>query len=322
MNKIKLYFEPHNALGDNNVPDSFDFQGEAIIVIEHGEGTITVALNENVSIRDHIKAVQIGLGPGIQVHRDRPEVPMVDIPLERGEVANMVPSGALVWNTIFRRPQPVVSIQEWCASEASDRYVYLPNDLKKQGNSAEPYAANAVYTEVLTNAYRRMCQKLGIKPRAALVDGTVVNCWEIHPRHGTQMLSSGSRAARLADSTLIDYDDSGYAADFIQAIMDLEVYHYEDEAVRRRVLSKVELMLMGRTSHTYNQKFIQKFLERVTGVTREIDTLLNILVSMVREGLVLEDSEGDFMSRALSSKVAGEIQGIMEVYRGCCNGRA
>ena len=144
----------------------------------------------------------------------------------------------------------------------------------------------------------------------------MVWCDDIYPRHGSQYRVVGERAARLANSTLMDFDDSGYAASFCASILALPPDQYESDAVRCRVLAKVEHILYGRSSRVYNQRFISKMLaHRLPGGPEPV---IAVLKSMVSEGLVLEDSIGVFEKKMYLSDSYGQLPDLLEIYRGCC----
>ena len=243
------------------------------------------------------------------------------------DLYTMLPLGKLVWNSVFRKPPPVGDIKAWATSAESDEYVYVPNNLAKEGDEAEAFMANAHCTEILTEAYRTMCASQGISPRVATQDGTVFLCDSVKGHYGAQYKVVGEKASRLANSTLIDFDDSAYAVEFIRQIMSLRKDQYESEAVLRRVLAKVEHILMGRSSHTYNQRFIQKFLDLLDqqedecdGVSR--DKILSIFQTMLLNGVVLEDSIEDFTARAVRAGLRDKLPLLKETFGGSCGRKA
>lgn len=246
----------------------------------------------------------------------------VTLRTDEDDLNAMVPIGKIIWDSVFRKPPPVGDIKAWSASQESDEYVYIPNNLAKEGDEAEAFMANAHYTEVLAEAYRTMCEVNGIKPCAYLQDGTTFPCVLAKGYHGAQYKIPGEKAARLANSTLIDFDDSGYAVQFIKHILSLRKDQYESEAVLRRVLAKVEHILMGRSSHTYNQRFIQKFLDLLDeDVDFDIgskDKLLSVFQLMVQSGNVLEDSLEEFMSRATRAGLREKLPTVEKIFRRSC----
>lgn len=309
---IKLHINPQECV---DIPDTLQYKGQEIQITDYQDGCLTMALNESLSIRDHIRAVEDWIGEDYIVTREKPQAPRVEFNIVSDDLTIRKPLGRLVWDSVFRKPEPVSDAMEWYQGPQSDEYVYLPNNLRKTGPDTEEYMSNAMYTEVLTHAYRRMCNKLGIAPWINLADGTRINGAKVQPSDGAQPTSSGSRAARLANSRLDDYDDSIYAVDFIQAIIDLEPHQYESEIVRRKVLAKVEHILMGKTSHVYNQRFIQRLLDKVQ--CSDMAALVSILTGLVSDGFILEDSEQEFTSRVLRTPLVGEVDDLIRAYGEC-----
>lgn len=237
----------------------------------------------------------------------------------------MAPIGKLIWDSVFKKPPPVTDIKAWSVSGESDEYVYIPNNLAKEGDEVEAFIANAHYTEVLTEAYRTMCEAHTLSPYVALQDGSTAPCAMVRGCHGAQYRVAGEKAGRLANSTLIDFDDSGYAEEFIKHIMSLGKDQYENEVVLRRVLAKVEHILMGRSSHTYNQRFIQRFLdildegEGFGGGTK--DKLLSVFQTMTQSGHVLEDSIDEFTSRCSRAGLLEHLPSLEKIFRGSCGSK-
>lgn len=233
--------------------------------------------------------------------------PQIELNLTDPSLDSMVPTGLKVWDSCFVKLPPVVDLEQWMATKEADGCVYLPNDSSKYGDDAEQTLSNSLYTEVMVEAYILMCQRLTIKPRIQLASGAVIPFNELCPMAGTQHTVPGERSARIANSKVLDFDDSGYAKEFIQAICDLKPWQYDKEPVRRRVLAKVEYILMGRTSHTYNQRFIHALYNSFVNDTSEVpwakhrvavaSCVMAILKQMVVEGLVLEDNKELFLVR-------------------------
>lgn len=233
--------------------------------------------------------------------------PKVDISLEEPISGCKVSLNKPIWQSVFRKPPPVIDLQQWLATSEADEYVYVPNDASKSLSEAEDIVSNSMYTEVLVNAYRRMAKKLGINPVVQIMDGHTAPVMNITPIWGSQPYPLGERSGRLANSMLLDFDDSYFANEYITAICDLECHEFEKEPIRKRVLAKVEHILMGRTSHTYNQRFVHNLYEKLMhqsvdsawaqnriGVT---NTVLGILKQMLLEGVVMEDSMDIFITR-------------------------
>lgn len=288
----------------------------SVKVLGHTEVSIEVVMNPNLTYLDHVKMVTDFL-------EGKPSIPMrdihVEIPLDDSDLDLMEPEGVLVWDTVFRKPAPVRDLIDWSESQMADQYVYLPNSIRKQGAEAEEYMTNAYYTEVLTNAYRAMCETLQIKPVAVLSDGvSLISCHTVQPHHGSQMSQEGERSTRLANSKLIDFDDSPYAKEFIKHILKLKPFQYENESIRRTVLAKVEYALMGRTSHTYNQKFMKRFMQKFDHLDyANSERVLHVLSSMVSDGLVLEDSYEEFEKRLIRGRLDGDMPTLLQIFKEC-----
>lgn len=243
----------------------------------------------------------------------------------------MVPIGKKIWDSIFVKPTPVVDLQQWLHTSESDEYVYLPNDASKMSWESEQFTSNAMYTEVMVNAYNLLCQRKDIRPKARLVNGLTVSLRGLTPIQGSQHTVPGENASRLANSKLIDFDDSGFATDFLECICDLRTDQYESEPIRRRVLAKVEHILMGRTSHTYNQRFIHALYNRFVNELMPDDPwadhrvpltncILSVVKQMVMDGLVLEDSKEIFLHK-LQAMGFGEFSGALSKVFDQCGGR-
>jgi hypothetical protein len=236
--------------------------------------------------------------------------PKISINIHDPAIDKMIPSGKLIWNSIFAKRKPVVNLNLWVNTEEANDFVYLPNDISKQGDAVEESISNALYTEVMVNAYRNLCRSKNIDPYVRLVDGSLLQCRIMLPMDGSQHTVPTETAARLANSTLVNFDDSAFAKDFISCVCDLTPAEFEKEPVRRRVLAKVEHILMGRSSHTYNQRFIHAIYEEFTNVDETTPWwqyradiakgVMGILTQMVVESLVLEDNKEIFIARICS----------------------
>lgn len=288
--ELKLFFSggsPPGAL------DEILYRGELIRILSVQVGQAVFELNEELSVKAHMEALKAYLGGNAQVGTEE---------LKEAPLLASVPK---VWDSIFRKPQPVLDLLAWSSTEESDAYVYLPNTLRRSTDTEE-YIANAHFTEVLTNAYRSMCKDLGIQPTAQLIQGAIIHCHEVRPYQGAQHNVVGERASRLANSRLVDFDDSPHAGAFLRALKSLRPKDYENEDVLRRVLAKVECILTGHTSITYNQKFIQRFFEKDSEPDGNI---MAILKSMTVDGLVLSESLHEFRRRL----IVGDIKETEEL---------
>ena len=250
--------------------------------------------------------------------------PTIEININDPQLESLTPIGRLIWDSVFIKPAIVPSLSQWLNTTQSDEAVYLPNDGSKLAPDMEEAVSNAMYTEVLTNAYRAMCARVGIAPKVILCNGEILNAAEVIPFDGAQHTMPGERSSRLANSKLIDFDDSEYARDFIQCICDLTPDQFEKEPIRRRVLAKVEHILMGRSSHTYNQRFIHALYEYFVSDIVDVpwaahrvpmtNCVMGILKQMVVEGMVLEDNKYVFLGRLKAMGFSEYEEAVAKVY--------
>jgi hypothetical protein len=299
-------------------PEQITYKGKCIKVAGSTPTGIVLVLHMELAPKEHHTAVQEWIeGKPAKPPKDV----RVEMPLDTLDLETMQPQGLMVWDSLFKKPEPVVDMFAWAESPLADQFIYLPNSIRKQGVEAEEYITNAHYTEVLTNAYRKMCEAADIKPVALLEDGVQqVMCWRVQPYDGSQASFEGARSARLANSRLYDFDDSAYAKLFIKTLIELKPFEYESEPVLRTVLAKAEHILMGRTSHTYNQKFIKRFMGRLTDTDPSLsERVLNILSGMITEGLVLEDSFEQFKARVIRGRLDADLDFLLQAF-GACHG--
>lgn len=251
--------------------------------------------------------------------------PQVELNPSDPQLEGLKPTGKLIWDSVFTKPAPVANLSQWANLDIADSYVYLPNDLSKPLGQQEEATSNSMYTEVLVNAYVRLCRQEGIKPKVQLSCGLVLPVDTLSPFQGTQHNVPGETASRLANSSLVNFDDRNYAVEFIACICDLDSWEYESEAVRRRVLSKVEHILMGRTSHTSNQRVIHALYNRFIYELEENDPwaadrvgiarcVMGVLKQMVTDGYVLADSTDIFIHKMTALGFGLFSQALTEVY--------
>jgi hypothetical protein len=311
-----VFLIPCNWPETADIPETLTIKGQEIRVVSVTGGGLNVNMNPNLAWVDHEEAVREAIRGHPPAHR-LSFVPETAIAVE--DLDAMQPAEVPVWDSLFRKPAPVVDLFGWVESPLADQFIYLPNQIRKQGADAEEYITNAQYTEVLTNAYRVMCLSLGIHPEALLEDGqTRIACWTVQPHEGAQLSYEGARSARLANSRLYDYDDSAYAKDFLRALIGLSRDQYESESIHRTVLAKAEYILMGKTSHTYNQKFMRRFVTLFEALDGTIsDRVLNILSGMLADGLVLEDSVEEFKARVIRGRLDGDLDQLLKIYGEC-----
>lgn len=314
---VDLFITPHEGVF---IPDHLDYKGSRFRITSQGEGKLTVELNEDLTIRDHLEALRSALG--VDVSKEKPPTlqPIVEFVMGSDDLNLRQVLDKPVWQSIFKKPDPVLDLSEWCQSQVSDNYVYLPNVLRGDQVPYEEAMHNGYVTEVLVNTYKRLCEAKDISPTILLTNGTRIPARSVMTSHGMQA-TPGNRAGRLANSVLDDFDDSEYARDFIQELIHLPAYLYESRPIHRKVLAKVEHILLGKSSHIYNQRFIAKFFERADITqTDQAEKLLSVLKAMVIEGLVLEESENQFHVKMRDCGMGDDALKFLRVYRAVKNG--
>ncbi len=228
-----------------------------------------------------------------------------------------------IWDRIFRKPAPVLDRQEWFKSAESEGFVYLPNVLTIQGNDAEDYSSNARYTSVMLQAFQGLCLDLGVHPLVRLQDGGEEEVTDLTALSGLQPEKIGERASGLANSRLVDFDDSKYADLFTKILISMPVPVGVTEGLRHLVLTKIEKILKGGSDLTSNQDFITQFYEALVkaGQYKEIAmSLLQVLSTMSEDGFILTDGEAEFCARVALLGYKDVLPGLVEIYKGTCNG--
>ena len=252
--------------------------------------------------------------------------PTLDIVGHNVNMDALIPLGLPIWDTIMVKPRAVLNLPKWLKSTDADRYVYLPNDLSFSVEEAEQRINNAFYTEVRVNAYARLCKQEEINPMIRLHGSDVcIDAQSLKPFMGVQTTVIGEVSARLANSTLVDFDDSHLARKYLDCILDLQPHEYEKEKVMKYVLGRVEHILMGRTSHKSNQKVIHALYETLIGSDTAmawgeanqkyiVEAVLGILKQMAIDGAVLEDSKEAFLSKVSRMQIGEYITDLDEIY--------
>ena len=314
---IDLYITPHEGVF---IPEFLEHKGQRFRISHYSEGKLTIELSEELTIRDHLDAIRGTLG--VEVSKEKPAIlqPVVEFVLDSYDLPLRPGLEKPVWQSVFRKPEPVLDMSEWCHSAASDNYVYLPNTLRSDDTQYEEAMHNGYVTEILINTYKRMCVTKKIHPTVLLTNGLRVEARSLMPSHGYQAVI-GNKAGRLANSVLDDFDDSEYVHDFILELINLPFYMYESKPAHRKVLAKVEHILLGKSSHIYNQKFIAKFFEKaeITQVD-QAEKLLSVLKSMVIDGLVLEDSDTQFHVKMRDCGMGDDALKFLRIYKAVKNG--
>lgn len=314
---VDLYITPHEGVF---IPEGIEYKGSRFRLLSQSGARITIELNEDLTIRDHLEAIRSTLS--VEVSKEKPVIvqPVVEFVMDSDDLNLRKTLDKPVWQSVFKKPEPVMDLAEWSQSATSDNFVYLPNTMRSDDSQYEEAMHNGYVTEVLVNAYKRMCYDKNINPTILLQNGTRIQARHLQPSHGLQAMV-GNRAGRLANSKLDDFDDSEYAGAFIHELIHLAPHLYESKPVHRRVLAKVEHILLGKSSHIYNQKFIGKFFERAE-ITQndQAEKLLSVLKAMVIEGLVLEDSETQFHVKMRDCGMGDDALKFLRVYKAIKNG--
>lgn len=298
---LELFLKPWVGV---TFPETLLWEDEVIEVVSYDHGTVVLKINEDLSIKQHIQAVAQVVPGDTEILREAPF----------GHF--LTGKAPKVWDSIFKKPEPVFGMEAWLQSAESDSYTYYPNDLLRNGPDAELYIQNARINAVLVNAYTTMCNQVGISPKAKLVDGTTVCVKSLKPIDGLQHKLEGERSARLANSEL-DIDDSMYAAAFLEALYGLMPFDYDNGVVLHTIQAKVENILLGKTDKVSNIRFIQRFLAAAR--VGESVAVVNIISSMCDEGFILEESIKDFGIRLLKQNIDKEdAEDFLAIYRGCC----
>jgi len=255
-----------------------------------------------------------------EVHLD-PTIDLVDI-------VNIKPKASRVWSAIFKKPPPVFDRQHWADSGVSDKFIYIPNCTRFEGPSAEDYNSNSMYTQIMLEAYQDVCRKRKVNPLVRLESGAEVPVLNLRPFQASQTHKPGERASGFANSTLVDFDDGAFAKDFITAVSLLRPDQFTTEPAKQTVLAKSELILAGKASHIYNQRFMKDYFsiltvnyaedvkeEFKTNATQAQSTILNIFRGMVSDGVVLEAGIEEFKSRLWLSGMGEYVDFVCKIYQ-------
>ena len=329
-------------------PETLTILGQPIDTIAISESTFKVNLPSGVTSKQLISALELVWGITVTQIATGSEVRQVNnlevlqeidrLMMEQEKESGWLETGGgdvpvvkgghkpvKIWDTIFRKPEPVNSLALWQQSLEAERYVYLPNDLQKPLESQEHCLSNAMYTQVMLNAYKRLCRKTGVWPSIKLKNGATEQVRDLLPIHGTQPEVQGERSARLADSKLIGYDDTPLAHQFIDCVAELGSDEYERESVRIRVMSKIELMLLGQTRQTPNQTVIRNIYHALIDhasdkdpwATRRpqfVSAVLAILRQMVLEDKILADNRELFIIKLSSLGYSAYVDRMASIF--------
>jgi len=253
-------------------------------------------------------------------------------PIDSVDIVNIKPQATHVWSALFKKPPPVFDRQHWADSDISDKFIYIPNCTRFEGPSAEDYNSNAMYTQIMLEAYQDVCRKRKVNPLVRLASGAEVPVLNLRPFQASQTHISGERASGFANSTLVDFDDGVFAKDFITAVSLLKPEQYTTEPAKQTVLSKAELILAGKASHMYNQRFMKDYFSLMTvnfaedleeefkgNSTQAQTTLLNIFRGMVADGFVLEAGIEEFQARLWQSGMGDYVDFVCKIYQEVTN---
>lgn len=251
----------------------------------------------------------------------------LDPTIDTVDVVNIKPVASHVWNAIFKKPPPVFDRQHWAESEVSDKFIYIPNCTRFEGASAEDYNSNSMYTQVMLEAYQEVCRGRKVNPLVRLHAGSEIPVLNLKPFQASQTHIPGERASGFANSTLVDFADGEFAKDFITAVSLLRPDQFTTEPAKQTVLAKAELILAGKASHMYNQRFMKTYftlmtvnyaedLEGVfkTSATQAQSTILNIFRGMVSDNIVLESGIEEFKARLWHSGMGEYEDFICKIY--------
>ena len=311
---------------------------DCLTISQKTASSITVEMNPDMTVNQHKAALESVLSGCVadlvkQKEKDQPptefkKVSIPDIPLAEVDMETACFTGVPVWESLFCKPKAVYDLKAWADSEDYRKYVYLPNCSGQVGSRAEDFNSNSMYTLVMLKAYQNMCRKEGINPTVELKSGANFKVLSLTTFHGIDTVTEAERSAGLANSKLVDFDDSSFAKYYINEVINLDQDSYDNEPAKKTVLSKSELILSGKTSHKYNQIFVKRFFEMVELEYQQefIDSfgadvadiqarVYSHLRSMIVEGLILEDNLEDFQARLWRAGLKEYVDLISVVYR-------
>lgn len=332
---VPLKIGVEKPLQTHTLPTKIPLAGTSFDVLQEEDSFIIIDLNLSFSLDRHIEALNKEASHSKFFVWQEPKkvttVPvMAALDLKTEDMPSLCEFSLTipVWASIFKKPPPVFDMNKWAESQQFDNFVYVPNCTKHSSAQAEDCTSNSNYTQVMLNAYQSMCETNGINPVVCLPNDRTKRVLSLSTFDAVQPGVEGQRVAGLAGSSLLDFDDSKYARDYLTAITALAPEKYSREPARRTVLAKSEFILAGRFSHTYNQRFVKGFLEALSRVFHEEfscafkdketevqTTLVGIMRNMVMSGLVLVDEYEDFERRLWALNLGGSSELIMKIYR-------
>jgi len=217
----------------------------------------------------------------------------------------------LIWDSIFAKPAPIAGVGNWNNSPESDNYVYFPNDCKRMKDNLE-FKVNASYTQVMTLAYNRMCKQLKVRPHVRLWNGELIDASEVTGMSGMQPVEH-EEVARLANSHLVDYDDSGHVELFLKIMEEINDEELVDgRPVKVRVLAKCESILLGHSLHVYNHLLIKRITPLIPPLL--FSKVMDVLQSLASKGNILSESQELLRQTCVLAGLSNDWEVIRKAY--------
>lgn len=330
---LKLQVTP----ADENIKGAVE-QLKPLVVLSVEGDALTVGIDAHTTPHMALDILVEGLpGYTIRFYPDKQAISQaadmhINPTIDTVDVVNINPEASEVWNAVFKKPPPVFDRQHWAESAVSDKFIYIPNCTRFEGQSAEDYNSNSMYTQIMLEAYQDVCRARQVNPLVRLHTGTEIPVLSLKPFQASQTHIPQERASGFANSTLVDFDDGSFAKDFITAVSLLRPEQFTTEPAKQTVLAKSELILAGKASHMYNQRFMQNFftlmtvnyaedLDEVfkTNATQAQTTILNIFRGMVSDGTVLENGIEEFKVRLWHNGMGEYEDFVCKIYQEVIN---
>lgn len=335
--KLRITQKPEDL---QELVSNITVEGQPLKVLSISEEELTVAITMQTAPASAIQALQEALPDSkisVWVEQPRPSegaAKIASLKLDPVDVVNVKTNCSSVWDVIFKKPPPVFDRQHWAESAVADKFIYIPNCTRFKGSNTEDCNSNAMYTQVMLAAYQKVCEGKRVNPLVRLQDGREIPVLSLEAFHGSQTHIEGERASGLANSVLVDYGDGDLGSSFISAISLLDENDFQSEPARQTVLAKAELILAGKSSHMYNQRFMKDFFELMTinyaqdlkdvfGVNsaQAQGSILNMFRGMVIDGFVLENSLEEFKGRVWGGGLGQYEEFISKLYEEVIGGK-
>ncbi len=312
--------------------DTITYVGEPLEIISVEGGVVAIGMSPNLSIVDHKLALSMACCHETftlleEQSQKETKAHLQNLNLDAVDLVNFKSKTTPVWNSLFVKPPPVFDRRHWAGTEESDSYIYIPNCTKYAGEETEDFNSNAMYTQIILNSYKLMCEEEKINPTVRLVSGVELPVTSVETRHGVRNDMPGERAAGLANSTLVDFDDSKYGTKYLECVVKLGSKFVAKEPARRTVLAKCEYIFAGKMSHTYNQRFVKTFLDSLNEIhaiefenlfkSNSVEaqaSIVGILRAMVMDGFVLEESVAVFEAKLWAMNLGHASEFLLRVY--------